>query len=66
MEIEVSIDDRIHEVRSRIAKERAYMRRRNSVCMNLSPEADGEFMKGLYDELKRLNRLKKESVTKGT
>ena len=46
-----NIDDAIHEVRSKIAKQRAYDRRRDAVCLSIGD--DDAVYKPMYDELKR-------------
>lgn len=57
-----NIDDAIHEVRSKIAKQRAYDRRRDAVCLSIGD--DDAVYKPMYDELKRLNAIKKELQAK--
>lgn len=53
-----NIDDAIHEIRSKIAKQRAYDRRRDAVCLSIGD--DDAVYKPMYDELKRLNAIKKD------
>lgn len=57
-----NIDDAIHEIRSKIAKQRAYDRRRDAVCLSIGD--DDAVYKPMYDELKRLNAIKKELQAK--
>ena len=57
-----NIDDAIHNIRSKIAKQRNYDRRRDAVCLSIGD--DDAVYKPMYDELKKLNAIKKDLLAK--
>lgn len=57
-----NIDDAIHNIRSKIAKQRNYDRRRDAVCLSIGD--DDAVYKPMYDELKKLNAIKRDLLAK--